>query len=171
MLKGEDPMITANLNELRLLEGWQEHDPTARTRVAFPLYAATGTRDCSVVYFEIEPGHRLATHTDSAEEIVLVLDGTVEVTVGAETTRADRGGLVLIPEMVPHSVRNVGAETARCLGFFAKAAVESTFDQPLLPLGQRAAGAPPAAMLQGMALPTTWNQVAAGLMQMLGGPR
>lgn len=156
-------VITVNLNSLPLLEGWYDHDPAVRQRVAFPLFAATGTATTSAVYFELDPGKALGMHTDSAEEILLVLDGTVEATVGAETGQAGRGELVLIPEMVPHSVRNVGQGVARCLGFFSAARVVSTFDQPIMPLGQRVAGAPPIESPQG---PLTWSQV----VQMLGLP-
>ena len=56
-----------------------------RIRVNFPFFAATGTESSAVVYFEIEPGHYLGTHTDSAEEIVLILAGTVEASLGEET--------------------------------------------------------------------------------------
>jgi quercetin dioxygenase-like cupin family protein len=34
------------------------------------------------VYFELEPGKELGAHTDSAEEIVYIIDGTVEATIG-----------------------------------------------------------------------------------------
>jgi hypothetical protein len=37
-----------------------------------------------VDYFEIEPGHRLETPTDSAEEILLLLGGEAEVSAGGE---------------------------------------------------------------------------------------
>jgi hypothetical protein len=45
--------------------------------------------------------------------------------------------------MVSHGVRNVGQETARCVGFFSAANVVSTFDQPMMPFGQQAVGTPP----------------------------
>jgi quercetin dioxygenase-like cupin family protein len=136
-------MQTADLNQLELLEGWYEQDPAMRTRVTFPFFAATGTENTAVVYFEIEPGHYLGTHTDSAEEIVLVLAGTVEASLGEETGRLSAGQAALIPAMVPHGVRNVGDETARCVGFFAAAEVVSTFDQPMMPFGQQVLGTPP----------------------------
>ena len=89
------------------------------------------------------PGHYLGIHTDSAEEILLLLSGTVEARLGEETGRLAAGQAALIPAMVPHGVRNTGDELARCGGFFAAAAVASTFDRPLLPFGRRAVGTPP----------------------------
>jgi quercetin dioxygenase-like cupin family protein len=138
-------MQTANFTNLELREAWYEHDPAMRIRVDFPFCAATGTEASSIVYFEIDPGHYLGTHTDSAEEIVLLLTGTVEATLGEEKSRLIAKQAVLIPAMVPHGIRNVGDETARCVGFFAAAEVISTFDQPMMPLRTRVVGTPPVA--------------------------
>jgi quercetin dioxygenase-like cupin family protein len=136
-------MQTADLNTMELFDGWYEQDPAMRIRVNFPFFAATGNESSAVVYFEIEPGHYLGTHTDSAEEILLVLSGTVEASLRDETGRLSAGQAALIPAMVPHGVRNIGDETARCVGFFSAATVESTFDQPMMPLGTQVAGTPP----------------------------
>ena len=77
-------MTLADLNHLELGDAWYENDPAMRVKVNFPFYAATGNESTAVVYFEIEPGHYLGTHTDSAEEILLILTGTVEVTLRDE---------------------------------------------------------------------------------------
>lgn len=138
-------MQTADLNTLELRDGWYEHDPAMRIRVSFPFYAATGNEDSAAVYFEIEPGHYLGTHTDSAEEILLILAGTVEASLGDERGELAAGQMALIPAMVPHGVRNIGAEPARCAVFFAAATVVSTFDQPMMPFGQAVVGTPPVA--------------------------
>jgi quercetin dioxygenase-like cupin family protein len=136
---------TADFNALPLLNAWYESDPAMRIAVNFPFYAATGNESSAVVYFEIEPGHYLGTHTDSAEEIVLLLSGTVEASVGSECGRLSAGQAALIPAMAPHGIRNIGDETARCVGFFAAANVASTFGQPMMPHGQRTVGTPPIA--------------------------
>jgi quercetin dioxygenase-like cupin family protein len=136
-------MHTADLNKLEMIEAWYEQDPAMRISFKFPFYAATGNESSSVVYFEIEPGHYLGTHTDSAEEIVLVLSGTVEASLGDEAGLLSAGQAVLIPAMVPHGIRNIGDETARCVGFFSAPIVVSNFDQPMMPLGTRTVGTPP----------------------------
>jgi quercetin dioxygenase-like cupin family protein len=139
----EISMKSADLNKLEMLDVWYEHDPAMRATVNFPFFAGTGNESSSVVYFEIEPGHYLGTHTDSAEEIVFILAGTVEASLGEEKGQLSAGQAVLIPAMAPHGIRNVGDEIARCAGFFSAAIVESTFDQPLMPFGQRIVGTPP----------------------------
>ena len=136
-------MISAQIGELELMEGWYEDDPTMRVKVNFPFFLGTGTKNTAVVYFEIEPGHRLGTHTDSAEEILLVLDGTAEVSLEDEQGQISAGEMAVVPAMVPHGLRNVGDETARFVGFFSSNVVVSTFDQPMMPFGQRVVGTPP----------------------------
>jgi quercetin dioxygenase-like cupin family protein len=129
-------MFIAGLSDLELMEGGYENDPTMRVKVNFPLSAATGTKNTAVAYFEIEPGHRLGTHTDSAEEILLFLGGEAEVSVGDEQGQVSAGEMALVPAMVPHSMRNVGDETLRVVGFFPSSTVMHTFDQPIVPMGE-----------------------------------
>jgi quercetin dioxygenase-like cupin family protein len=138
-------MQTTDLTTLELLDVWYEDDPAMRLRVNFPFFAATGNERSAVVYFEIDPGHYLGTHTDSAEEIVLILSGTVEASLGEEHGQLSAGQAALVPAMVPHGIRNIGNETARCVGFFAAAEVVSTFDQAMMPFGQQIVGTPPIA--------------------------
>src|SRR5215208_7636366 len=114
---GRGTMFTVRLSDIELMEGEYENDPTMRVKVNFPFSAATGTKNTAVVYFELEPGHRLGTHTDSAEELLLFLEGTAEVFVGEEQGQVSGGEMALVPAMVPHSMRNVGDETLRVVGF------------------------------------------------------
>jgi quercetin dioxygenase-like cupin family protein len=136
-------MYTVRLSELEMPEAGYENDPTMRATAAFPFSAATGTKNTAVVYFEVEPGHRLGTHTDSAEEILLILAGEAEATVGDESGRVSAGEMAVVPAMVPHALRNVGDETLRVVGFFSSSTVMSTFDQPLVPMDQPPSDEPP----------------------------
>ena len=138
-------MYTTNLNTLDLFDAWYENDPHMRVKVNFPFSKATGNASSAVVYFEIEPGHYLATHTDSAEEIVLLLSGTVEASLGDERGTLTAGEAVLIPAMIPHGIRNVGTDKARCVGFFASATLVSTFEKTMMPFGVRVIATPPPA--------------------------
>ena len=138
-------MYAVDLNKLEMLEVSYRNDAAMHITANFPFHAGTGSESTSVVYFEIEPGRYLGTHTDSAEEIVLILSGTVEASLGDETGQLSAGQAALIPAMVPHGIRNVGSETARCVGFFSAATVESTFDQTLLPFESQVTGTPPVA--------------------------
>lgn len=136
-------MIAERIDQLELVEVWYENDPTMRLRVNFPFFLGTGTKSTAVVYFEIEPGFRLGTHTDSSEEILLILEGEAEVSLGDERGRLSAGEMALVPAMVPHGLRNAGDETVRVVGFFSSNVIVSTFDQPMMPFGQRVVGTPP----------------------------
>lgn len=122
-------MITANLNSLELVQEQGTHRPQQRCRSGFPLLGMHGTKDCATVYFELDPQDEIGSHTDSAEEILLVMEGSVEATVGDETLQAEKGQLVLVPKMVPDNIRNVGSSTAKILGFFGGAnSIVATFE-------------------------------------------
>jgi quercetin dioxygenase-like cupin family protein len=100
-----------------------------------------------VVYFEVEPGNRLAHHTDSAEEILYVVAGEAEAEVGDEQASLAAGDLAVIPAMVPHGLVNVGNETLKVVGFFSESEIISTFKEPVQPIGAEVLnqGAPPPA--------------------------
>jgi quercetin dioxygenase-like cupin family protein len=130
-------MLTVSTPALDLIETWvdsESHRP--RNRVAFPINALAGAQDSAIVYFEVAPGGALATHTDSAEEILYIVSGEAEGRVGDEYGRVRAGDLVLIPAMAPHGLVNDGDETVRVVGFFSDNVVTSTFEEPLLPVGQ-----------------------------------
>ncbi len=135
-------MYVVRLNELPVMTFGYENDPTTWMKGTFLFSVATGTKSTAVVYVVIEPGHMLATHTDSAEEILLFLDGKAEVTVGDEKGEVAAGDMALVPAMVPHAIRNLGDETVRAVGFFPSNTVMSTFAESLVPIGQ-----PPASPL------------------------
>jgi quercetin dioxygenase-like cupin family protein len=86
-----------------------------------------------LVYFELDPGNELGSHTDSAEEILLIMAGKVEVTVGDEKAVVEAPSLALVPTMVPHNLRNLGAERAKVAGFFPARYIVATFDNAWLP--------------------------------------
>lgn len=111
-----------------------EDEPHRRVTGNFALYSVAGTKSGSVVYFELEPECELGTHTDSAEEIVHIADGTVEITIGKEKNKISRGELGVVPVMEPHNFRNIGSNTANVIGFFSSPNVVSTFEKAFLPL-------------------------------------
>ena len=135
-------MLALQLAERDLLDVSSETDETRRIRFDFPISSIAGAASTAVVYFELEPGEHTGMHTDSAEEIVLVLSGRAEATVGDERGELTAGGLGLIPALVPHDVRNIGEETVRVVGFFSSGIVASVFEDPLMPAGKRVVGTP-----------------------------
>lgn len=128
-------MHFVSLDSLELMDHASELDPERRVRVGFPHHSVVGNASTATVYFELEPGARLGMHTDSAEELLLVLEGDAEATVGDEQARAHAGTIVTVPAMEPHDIRNVGEGALRVLGFFSSSTVVATFEEPLAPGG------------------------------------
>ncbi len=130
-------MLTVSTGELDLTEVWLDSDPGhKRLRCAFPINKWAGARDTAAVYFEIQPGERLATHTDSAEEVLYIVAGRAEAEVGEQRGDVGAGDLAVMPAMVPHGLVNVGDEPVKVVGFFCEPEIISTFEEPLQPIGQ-----------------------------------
>ena len=142
-------MLTASTPRLDLMETWQEGDADHKVHVNFPINTHTGAADSAVVYFEIDPGDKLATHTDSAEEVLYIVQGEGEAHAGDETVRVSAGDLAVVPEMVPHGIRNVGDTRLKVVGFFTESKIISEFTEPLQPAGAAVLemGAPPPAVV------------------------
>ena len=128
-------MLTASTPDLDLLEAYVDSDPRGRVFPAFPINRFTGAEHTAVVYFEVQPGDYLPTHTDSAEEILYIVAGEAEAEVGDQRGRISKGDLAVIPAMVPHSLLNVGTETVKVVGFVSDSEIISTFQQPVQPFG------------------------------------
>lgn len=129
-------MLTVSTSKLELLDVWHESDPEhKRVQVAFPINKLEGSADSAVVYFTIAPGDSLGTHTDSAEEILYIVEGQAEATVGGERGILRAGDLAVVPAMAPHGLVNVGDGPVTVVGFFSEAEVNSTFEDTLQPLG------------------------------------
>jgi quercetin dioxygenase-like cupin family protein len=127
-------MTTVNVNKIELNEFSGKFDPRQHCKATFPLIGAHGSKKIATVYFELAPGDNLGRHTDSAEELLIVLDGNVSVEVGTENEEATSGTLLLVPEMVPHDIKNTGTRTARVLGVFGGVNnIVATFDQVMVP--------------------------------------
>ena len=122
-------MITFDLDDFELV-------PTGPgLRVSFPLHSATGTASTATVLFELDPGAELGVHTDSAEELLIVVQGTAEARVGDEMGRIAKHEVALVPSMAPHGLRNIGDDVLRVLGTFSSSTVVSTFERPFEPGG------------------------------------
>lgn len=122
-------MITFNLDDFELA-------PTGPgLRVSFPVHSALGTASTATVLFELDPGAELPVHTDSAEELLVVVQGTAKASVGDEVGRIGAHDVALVPPMAPHGLRNVGDDVLRVFGTFSASTVVSTFEQPFEPGG------------------------------------
>jgi mannose-6-phosphate isomerase-like protein (cupin superfamily) len=61
------------------------------------------------------PGQVWSDFVHATDELVMLIQGTIELEVGGKTLRPRVGEEVVIPARVLHTVRNVGGTTARWL--------------------------------------------------------
>jgi quercetin dioxygenase-like cupin family protein len=61
------------------------------------------------------PKQRWEDFVHNTDEVVLVLEGEMEFEIGGETIHPEPGDELYIPAGTVHSVRNIGASTARWL--------------------------------------------------------
>lgn len=136
-------MLSAQTQNLDLVHFSSPDDDTRIARATWPVHREAGAASTAVVYIELDPGMHLGRHTDSAEEVLVVLEGEVEVVVGSERGRVRAGGVAVVPSMAPHDVISVGESTARVAGMFSSNTVVSRFDGVWEPMGTRVVGTPP----------------------------
>ena len=137
-------MHVIQTNDAELLAAHHQDDETNVVRATWPVHRGTGARNTAAVYFELAAGAHLGTHTDSAEEVLLVLEGAVDITVGDERARAAAGAIAVVPAEVPHDVAAVDGP-AKVAGVFSSNTIVSVFDDTWVPFGTRVLGTPPPA--------------------------
>ncbi len=138
-------MQAIQTQELELASFSQTTDEGNVVRAAWPVYRDTGAANTAVVYFELDPGMELPTHTDSAEEVLIVLEGEVEAHIDSQRGRVSAGGMAVVPAMAPHGARNVGDGIARVAGVFSSNTIVAVFDDEFAGIGTRVVGTPPPA--------------------------
>lgn len=74
-----------------------------------------GARDVTVVRQRQTPGGFNPTHTQSREEVMILLAGTVTVSGGDERFDLSAGDALIIPAQTPHRVDNTGGTDAEWL--------------------------------------------------------
>lgn len=127
-------MKKVNLNNLELTEFTGKDDPRQHCRSTFPMFGMHGNESTATVYIELDPNNALGRHTDSAEELLLVLEGEVEAEIDGETAPLSKGEIALVPKMVPHNLTNTGTTNAKILGIFGANHIVATFEQSWLPI-------------------------------------
>ena len=138
-------MHAVQTQSLELMRFTQREDEGNAVDAAWPVHRDTGSASTAVVYFELRPGMHLATHTDSAEEVLIILEGEVDAVIGEDRRRLAAGGIAVVPAAEPHGLVNVGAGTARVAGVFSSNTIVSTFDHAFDQTGGRIVGSPPPA--------------------------
>jgi quercetin dioxygenase-like cupin family protein len=116
------------------VEVWQDYDPSMRFVMVFPVTADQGATKSTVAYYIFEPGRHSGLHGDNAEEVIYCADGEGEIFVSGKQVKLEPGEFVVIPEGVQHDIYAYGGTELRLLSYFPIAVVESTFQDPVMPM-------------------------------------
>jgi quercetin dioxygenase-like cupin family protein len=76
----------------------------------------------------------LSPHTHTAEEVLLVLEGTARAILGETPATLTTGGVAVIPAMVLHNVENAGSTLLRAVGFFSASGMVSNYEHVIMPI-------------------------------------
>ena len=67
-------------------------------------------RETIQVRVDLDPGYTAPAHTHPGEEIIYVLEGTLEYRIDGKPVVAKAGDVLLVPAGVVHSVKNIGSD-------------------------------------------------------------
>ncbi|MCE7987433.1 MAG: cupin domain-containing protein [Caldilinea sp. CFX5] len=71
-----------------------------------------------VLFERMAPGDCIPLHVHTIEELIIIDEGSAEVTLGQERRTVGAGAVVFIPAGVPHGTRNLGAAVLRLHAVF-----------------------------------------------------
>ncbi|MBA2537396.1 MAG: cupin domain-containing protein [Actinobacteria bacterium] len=74
--------------------------------------------DITLIIEEIAPGDRIPLHTHPINEVIVIQEGSPEVTLGDDTQQVGAGTVVFIPAGTPHGTRNAGTCPIRIHAMF-----------------------------------------------------
>ena len=77
-----------------------------------------GTTSSSLSYSVVGVGTGAPLHTHEADELIVILEGTLEARLGDESHQVGPGHTLVVPPNVPHGFTNAGPGDARILAFF-----------------------------------------------------
>jgi quercetin dioxygenase-like cupin family protein len=130
-------MIVLRPDALEFSDSYLDGDDGARWRSAPGHSPSTGASASGSSVIEVPAGCRLPRHTDSAEETIVVLSGAADLTIEDERGELPTGTIAVVPEDVPHEVRNAGEDPLRFVAIYAAPEVTTRYEQDVQPDGAR----------------------------------
>jgi quercetin dioxygenase-like cupin family protein len=70
---------------------------------------STPGREVIQVRVDFDPGYEAPMHTHPGEEIIYVLEGTLEYEIGGKKVMVKAGDVLFVPAGTPHTARNLGS--------------------------------------------------------------
>ena len=82
---------------------------TKRTDLQRHDLSAPG-REVIQVRVDFDPGYVAPMHTHPGEEIIYVIEGTLEYEIGGKKSRVKAGDVLFVPAGTPHTATNIGSD-------------------------------------------------------------
>ena len=101
---------------------------TKRTDLQRHDLSAPG-REVIQVRVDFDPGYVAPMHTHPGEEIIYVIEGTLEYEIGGKKSRVKAGDVLFVQAGTPHTATNIGSDNGAELATYV---VEK--DKPLITL-------------------------------------
>jgi quercetin dioxygenase-like cupin family protein len=96
------------LSGLALYAAHAQQAGTKRTDLQRHDLSAPG-REVIQVRVDFDPGYVAPRHTHPGEEIIYVLEGTLEYEIGGKATTVKPGDVLFVPAGVVHTAKNIGS--------------------------------------------------------------
>ena len=80
---------------------------TKRTDLQRRDLSARG-REVAQVRVDFDPGYVAPMHTHQREDIIYVIEGTLEYDIGRKVVRVKAGDVLFVPTGTPHTAKNIG---------------------------------------------------------------
>jgi quercetin dioxygenase-like cupin family protein len=99
-----------------VLPGSSEQLNIAGSKTLHKIKSSATNGVFSVMEFVTPPGKGVALHVhESEDELVYLLEGEIEVTLGNQKMKAVPGVMALLPRGIPHGFTNIGNKPSRLL--------------------------------------------------------
>lgn len=82
---------------------------TKRTELQRHDLSAPG-REVIQVRVDFDPGYVAPMHTHPGEEIIYVIEGTLEYEIGGKKSKVKAGDVLFVPAGTPHTAMNIGSD-------------------------------------------------------------
>jgi quercetin dioxygenase-like cupin family protein len=82
---------------------------TRRTDLQRHDLSAPG-REVIQVRVDFDPGYVAPMHTHPGEEIIYVIEGTLEYEIGGKKSKVKAGDVLFVPAGTPHTATNIGSD-------------------------------------------------------------
>jgi quercetin dioxygenase-like cupin family protein len=122
MRRGGRPWRSSPIYDLSPFDESDPDDfrPNSQWVLLVDASTATGKHvdDITVIVEQIAPRDRIPLHTHPISEVIVIAEGTPDVTLGDDTQRVGAGAVIFVPAGTAHATRNASSSPVRIHAMF-----------------------------------------------------